>query len=400
MNSLPVVNDAADSNPAPQGKRRGPKPSSKRRLEAFRLNKSKESQARIHKEAFDDTNISLDSLLLALNDLHLGTAKQVAEVPVTTRGVGFLTNDAHERAVAQVPRAAQVCDVNTLYRVSLAQLQLQLNQSQEHHIIPDPSMLEIPHQDLSLDPSLCQEVRGMDQNFAVTADLINAAGVVEVHQQQFTPFIPALEDEEEMEVNMTPSKKRKSVQKIVVPDPYTVTFNNLRDTVTALSDAATPVDIRMYFMNNNPIPGARFNDQGLLLNPNEVMPLGYQRFHLKRDLRAAEAFFGILGSKMNTMLGKCSFSGRGTPSIMAGYYREQFQLTEGFVMSPPHARVRTARPIETSYLVRAAINLLGETPVVGLRRNPRQFAFREPVNQVEYIDIDWNGLLTRCLLKR
>lgn len=319
---------------------------------------------------------------------------------MTTRGVGLLTNDAHERAVAQVPRAAQVCDVNTLYRVSLAQLQLQLNQSQEHHIIPDPTMLEIPHQDLSLDPSLCQEVRGMDQNFAVTADLINAAGVVEVHQQQFTPFIPALEEEKEMEVVATPSKKRKSVQKITVPDPYTVTFNNLSDTVIALSDAATPVNIRMYFMNNNPIPGAQFDEQGLLLNPNEIIPLGYQRLHLKRDLRAAEAFFGLLGSKMNTMLGKCSFSGKGAPSIMAGYYQEQFQLIEGFVMSPPHARVRTARPIETSFLVRAAINLLGETPVVGLRRNPRQFAFREPVNQVEYLDVDWNGLLTRCLLKR
>jgi len=73
-------------------KRKGPKPSSKKRLEAFRLAKSKETMAEIHRQAIERTSVSVDVLLKTLSDLQIVAQKQEVVVPVTTRGVGFLVN--------------------------------------------------------------------------------------------------------------------------------------------------------------------------------------------------------------------------------------------------------------------------------------------------------------------
>lgn len=269
---------------------------------------------------------------------------------------------------------------------------------EQHNLLPDPEMNQVPHHELSLPSDLAQEVKGMDQNFALIADLINVTGTVEVHQQQFTPFVPAIAEVEVQEPSHTP-KKRKVVEDRFIPDPYTVTFNNLRSTVVALANPNTNFAVRQYFVENNPIPNAVFVDN-VLQNPEVIIPNGYDRTRLKRDLRAAEAFFGLLGSKLTSLMGKCQFNGRGAPSQLCGYYKEMFRLSEGDVYSPAHSRIRSARPIETNYMLRGVLSLLGETPVDGLERGNRQFAFREPVNQVEYTDVDWSGLVTQCLKKR
>jgi len=57
-------------------KRKGPKPSSKKCLEKFRLEKSRETIAEIHRQAIERTSVSVDALLKCLSDLQIVAQKQ------------------------------------------------------------------------------------------------------------------------------------------------------------------------------------------------------------------------------------------------------------------------------------------------------------------------------------
>lgn len=69
-------------------KRKGPKPSSKKRLEDFRLQKSRDTMAEIHKAALERTSISVDKLINCLADMQIIAQKQEVVIPITTRGIG------------------------------------------------------------------------------------------------------------------------------------------------------------------------------------------------------------------------------------------------------------------------------------------------------------------------
>lgn len=112
-----------------QLKKKGLKPSSKKKLEAFRLKKSQATTDDIHRQAMDRTSVSLDALLDTLSNMKIIAQKQEVTIPVTTRGIGFLVSESFEEAKLQCPKATREVDVHACYRVSLAQHQLQLNNS-------------------------------------------------------------------------------------------------------------------------------------------------------------------------------------------------------------------------------------------------------------------------------
>ncbi|CAH0392011.1 unnamed protein product [Bemisia tabaci] len=74
-----------------------------------------------------------------------------------------------------------------------------------------------------------------------------------------------------------------------VPRPENITATNLRQTVEALSLAATPVAERIRFYQNNPIPGCQWDNapqNPLLLNPNEIIPANFTFNDLNDDVEA------------------------------------------------------------------------------------------------------------------
>lgn len=100
--------------------------SSKKRLEDFRLQKSRDVMAEIHKAALERTSISVDKLISCLSEMQVIAQKQEVIVPITTRGVGFLVNESYQEAICACPKARNVCDDMTAYRVCLTQVQLNL----------------------------------------------------------------------------------------------------------------------------------------------------------------------------------------------------------------------------------------------------------------------------------
>jgi len=117
MQSSEVATPSAIPETKERTKRKGPKPSSKKRLEKFCLEKSRETMAEIHRQAIESTTVSVDALLKCLADLQLVAQKQEVVIPVTTRGVGLLVNECYEEAKLQCPKTVRECSVHKFYRI-------------------------------------------------------------------------------------------------------------------------------------------------------------------------------------------------------------------------------------------------------------------------------------------
>ncbi|KAG7309400.1 hypothetical protein JYU34_005367 [Plutella xylostella] len=70
---------------------------------------------------------------------------------------------------------------------------------------------------------------------------------------------------------------------LYAPSPLTVILSNLRRTVVALSNPATPRAVQEEFYNNSTIPGARWVGR-VLENPDDIIHADYSNVSFKRDL--------------------------------------------------------------------------------------------------------------------
>jgi hypothetical protein len=65
----------------------------------------------------------------------------------------------------------------------------------------------------------------------------------------------------------------------LIPQSERIISSNLRETVTSLSDEAVAPEVREVFYQNNPIPGAIWNElpdhSHVLMNPDEIIPAEY-----------------------------------------------------------------------------------------------------------------------------
>lgn len=94
------------------------------------------------------------------------------------------------------------------------------------------------------------------------------------------------------EVNFVPLYPLRKVnqQNAFVPTPEVIYLTNLRETVVAVANLATPVTVRRNFMNRNPIPGAIYNNNSQLTNPDAIMPQVYTAETLRNDLYDVKAW--------------------------------------------------------------------------------------------------------------
>jgi len=253
-------------------KRKGPKPSSKKRLEDFRLQKSRDTMADIHKAALERTSISVDKLISCLSEMQVIAQKQEVVVPITTRGVGFLVNESYQEAVSACPKACGTCSDVAAYRVCLAQQQVQLVKSDREASLNDPYVEKLQHVECNtISTTLLEQASSTPQSFRLTADFVNSIGKFEHQGTSYRPIV--------MSPYIGGVSERSGDSDF--PDPYAVTFKNLRATVVALADEQTPVEARRHFIANNPLLGATWNADKLL-NPNHIIPADYGVAELAR----------------------------------------------------------------------------------------------------------------------
>lgn len=97
--------------------------------------------------------------------------------------------------------------------------------------------------------------------------IIDAVGILKYNEQVYIPAVAA---------NVFNRNGN------FVPRPESVLLTNLHQIVVTLADPETPAAYRQRFADNNPIPGAVFDENNVLLNPNEIIPDNY---NVNVDLR-------------------------------------------------------------------------------------------------------------------
>lgn len=112
-------------------------------------------------------------------------------------------------------------------------------------------------------------ISGLPKQIAM---IINAIGVIKAENCTYYPVLPK---DIEAEVNGAT---------LFCPQPDRVILSNLRKTVVALADPAIPVIWRQDFFARSPIPGMIVVNN-LLINPDEIMPDGYDEQMLMDDIR-------------------------------------------------------------------------------------------------------------------
>lgn len=100
------------------------------------------------------------------------------------------------------------------------------------------------------------------------SSVVNALGIVKVYDHMYVKKIASV----------------STVHNQPVPQSENVTFTNLRQVVLALSNQATPAEHRRRFRRNCPIPGTVWNDDDILVNPDDIMPDDYGIDELNNDI--------------------------------------------------------------------------------------------------------------------
>lgn len=124
--------------------------------------------------------------------------------------------------------------------------------------------------------------------------IVSSVGFIKLADETFLPVIPA-------DVVDTTNA--------VVPVPQFVYLTILRRTVEYLSNPDSNAVFRRNFHIANPIPGTRWNDNNVLINPGDIIPAAYDINHFIRDtmsispfLNQIETYVPKLNAGTNTIL--------------------------------------------------------------------------------------------------
>lgn len=253
------------------------------------------------------------------------------ELPVTLRGVGFVADFAYKRATAELKREPPL-SMNQFYRLCLAQVQLQMIRSEMTK--RGVTMLPPTRKQTLVQPWMNFEevVASHPATLKAIAVCINQLGTFTDNGINYVPFIPA---QRQWKVHRpavpmeeaSPAKKGRVLELHEQPDPYVVTYTNLRRTVERLASVDTSRDVRRYFRERNPIPGCVWDDRDLLMNPDEIISEHYDLHDLNHELGLLDQFTSLLNSARTAyMLGTLSFTGQGARSQVVTYYGESYAL--------------------------------------------------------------------------
>lgn len=223
---------------------------------------------------------SSEDLLAKIGETH--TLKTIT-LSISTRAIGF--GICHLNFIAVTYNELQVPNVYSQYRVFLAVLEAKLENLKKSYPLPardtdlvaryqvDATLLHVA-QTVTIAPEPIQRV-------------INAIGII-THDEGV--FIPAV------------SREGTDHRGRFVPRAENILYSTLRATVEALANPAIPERYRRRFEENNPIPGAIWENH-LLVNGDEIMPPNYTTDNLRDDIALLSPYLNKLQKHVPKMVG-------------------------------------------------------------------------------------------------
>lgn len=140
-------------------------------------------------------------------------------------------------------------------------------------------------------------------DYQVNADLLHVAQTVTVAPEPIRRVINAIGIVNYDEGVYIPTVARPVVDDRgrFIPQAQNILFSSLRRTVVALADVATPERYRRRFEDNNPIPGAIWQDH-LLANADEIMPPNHNTDDLRDEIAMLSPYLNKLQKHVPKMV--------------------------------------------------------------------------------------------------
>lgn len=242
--------------------------------------------------------------------------------PFTTRGFGFATQRIFD--IAQECKPHQQITVQKLYRITLFQLENQLTLASD--LAHDTPLDIVPSRNLLPVNYRTSIARNVCVNLSVLSEFINLCGNFQQFNHYYTPYVPrnvmwTADVQFEMAEQQGPELRRarpprvqncqRTVNRVNYPDPYTVSFSTLRSVIDFISNPATNIEVRSYFHDRNPLPGAVWEDD-VLTNPQAFLPQNeYTANDLLDDYDCLLTWTRKLKGKYSDLFSECNFSGIG-----------------------------------------------------------------------------------------
>lgn len=201
-----------------------------------------------------------------------------SQLSISTRGFGFLTQKCYNEVImCQSPLPFGV-KVYSMFRGTLGQADYVLRLA-----LQDGGTTIPPHPvpaDIYQFQSFETNIAALTRNFAPIIEALDALCRFTHDNGTFVPFVP------ESHLAITHDGEVEGY----APSPHSVTLSNLRATVVCLADINNPQLFRAYFHPNNAIPGALWDANDVLLNPDQIILPGYTSATLRMDLSGLKAW--------------------------------------------------------------------------------------------------------------
>lgn len=414
MDPEPIANIATHSDKSNARKKFPGKGAQNRRQESYRkatnVSKLEMVRAKLNANKFDDV---ADEIALNLQSLRMRESHVEAEIPATTRGIGFAVHTAFETATSLAPPAAAAAevDMHCAYRVAL--LHHQVQQQQANLVVRDrpKAGIELPaiqHEELPQDVVIA--VKSVTETFSNVATIIESFGRIKFNNKTFRtyqpPHLSEIIDEEPRVQAIRGGRQRRAAANAVnllMPNPYAITITSLRNVVNALADDFVPLAQRNYFIARNPIPGAMFNN-GILQNPDDIIQDNYIENELYRiDLRRWRSFIGSCQRRMATLIRPVSLSGEANVGALTTIPVPPHARIAGYNVQPPGAyHVCSFESLTQQQLILGGYSLTGENPEEepGVQIERSGFGAREPSFQALEMEFQWQAVDDLVLTKR
>jgi hypothetical protein len=224
-------------------------------------------------------------------------------LPVSTRVVGFATQRFRDE-VENIPdlrrKTNEIPSAQKLYRVLLAAVDERLRtNAMTANILHDVWQLCPVGHALHDFLAATKVLTAVPINIGV---MIESIGKFSMNGKSYVPLIP----------------KIYQIGEHDAPSPEYVSFQNLQHTVTKLSQVVIN-DFRRF----NPLPGAEWNEAGLLVNPEAFWPPNYNLTAFNRDVLEVKRFLALVSSERPKLTGYLKLEGRGSVAVlMSSSYNE------------------------------------------------------------------------------
>lgn len=383
-------------------KKHGGRGSRAARNDKFRLKKSEAAMKEIHAAARARTFEGIDQQFDLLQELKVEPVQQQVQLPITTRGVGFLACETHDFIRSVVPRVNNLeFSSLDLYKIGLLQLSAQIHLAHASlSKLADP--LNVEMEDPFIPTDLLEAVKPTaNETIAVSSLPASMVGCVTDGQAQYLPYVPAVHLNREPDQGLRRKRVRPSNRR-VAPHPYYVTAMNAHFTVQALADNEVNIDIRRWFRENNPIPRARWEGDRLV-NPNDLFPADWLNINnVHRLVRNFQAYRSAIAGKLSTLLGPLSLDGKGQRGMLASQFHYRMQVDDDQVLCGESESIRSSNSLTSQELMLGGLALVGEYPDQPAVYGPVSAfsALRHPSSAITRIEVLWSGLANGCLQKR